>query len=94
VDTPGHVPGHLALLVYGDEATYLLAGDATYDQALLDAEVTDGINNNPRLAINTLRTFKEFARLQDIVLLPAHDRAAARRLASSEVFRPDRSGSL
>jgi N-acyl homoserine lactone hydrolase len=88
VDTPGHVPGHLSLIVDGDEATYLLSGDATYDQRLLDAEITDGVNNNPRLAIESLRKIKEFSRQQDIVLLPSHDPRAARRLASSEAFRP------
>ncbi|MGW2524409.1 MBL fold metallo-hydrolase [Streptomyces sp. NPDC001617] len=38
VDTPGHVPGHVCLIVFGDQATYLLGGDSTYDQDLLDAE--------------------------------------------------------
>jgi N-acyl homoserine lactone hydrolase len=88
VDTPGHVPGHLSLIVHGDQATYLLGGDATYDLALLDAEATDGVNNNPRLAIESLRKIKEFARQQDIVVLPAHDPRAATRLATSEPFRP------
>jgi glyoxylase-like metal-dependent hydrolase (beta-lactamase superfamily II) len=88
VDTPGHVPGHLSLVVRGDQATYLLAGDATYDQALLDAETTDGVNTNPRLAIESLRRIKDFARREDIVVLPAHDPQAASRLAGLETFRP------
>lgn len=88
VDTPGHVPGHLSLIVYGERATYLLGGDVTYDQELLDAEITDGVNKDPHLAIDSLRRIKEFARQQDVVLLPAHDPRAAERLATSEAFRP------
>ena len=88
VDTPGHVPGHLSMIVRGDQATYLLAGDATYDQELLDAETTDGVNTNPRLAIDSLRRIKAFARQQDVVVLPAHDPGAAGRLAGSEAFCP------
>lgn len=88
VDTPGHVPGHLSLLVYGAETTWLLGGDVTYDQALLDAELTDGVNDDPHLAIDSLRKIKAFARLNDVVLLPAHDPRAAERLARGEVYRP------
>jgi glyoxylase-like metal-dependent hydrolase (beta-lactamase superfamily II) len=88
VDTPGHVPGHLSLIVRGDQATYLLAGDATYDQALLDAEATDGVNTAPRVAIESLRRIKAFARQQEVVVLPAHDPGAAGRLAAAEAFRP------
>lgn len=88
VPTPGHVPGHLSVVVFGDDATYFLGGDVTYDQALLDQEKTDGVNNNPKLAIQQLRKIKEFAREQPIVLLPAHDPATHRRLANSEIFVP------
>ena len=31
VDTPGHVPGHISFVVRSDDATYLAAGDLTYD---------------------------------------------------------------
>jgi glyoxylase-like metal-dependent hydrolase (beta-lactamase superfamily II) len=88
VDTPGHVPGHISLIVHADQATYLLGGDLTYSQDLLDAEFTDGVNNNPRQAINSVRTVKAYARQQPLVLLPAHDPDAARRLTASEVYTP------
>lgn len=88
VDTSGHVPGHLGLIVYGDKATYFLAGDATYDQALLDQELTDGVNNNPYLAIESIKKIKELARQQPLVLLPAHDLDAARRLAELDFYKP------
>lgn len=88
VDTPGHVPGHLSVIVFADGVAYFLGGDSTYDQDLLDAELTDGVNKNPHLAIESLRKIKEFARRQPTVILPAHDPRAARRLANAEVFHP------
>lgn len=88
VPTPGHVPGHLAVVVFGDEATYFLGGDVTYDQNLLDQERSDGVNTNPHLAIAQLRKIKEFARQQPIVLLPAHDPHASQRLSENAAFVP------
>ena len=88
VDTPGHVPGHLSVIVFSDDVAYFLAGDATYDQALLDAELTDGVNNKPKQAIESVRHIKEFARQYPTVLLPAHDLGAAQRLAANEIFQP------
>lgn len=88
VDTPGHVPGHLSVIVFGDDATYFLGGDATYEQELLDQEVTDGVNNNPLLAIESIKNIKEFARKGNVVLLPAHDPDAARRLAEKAFYKP------
>lgn len=88
VDTPGHVPGHICLIVYGDDVTYILGGDATYDQDLLDREMTDGVNARPLEAVESLRKIKEFARQEKAVLLPAHDPAAARRLTGNEVYIP------
>lgn len=61
VATPGHVSGHLSVIVYADDMTYLLLGDATYDQDLLDQELTDGVNSDPVLAIDSLRMVKRFA---------------------------------
>lgn len=88
VPTPGHVPGHLSVVVFGDDATYLLGGDVTYDQELLDQEETDGVNNNPHLAVEQLRKIKTFAAERPVVLLPAHDRGAAARLANNTAFEP------
>jgi len=88
VDTPGHVPGHISLLVRSDDATYLAAGDLTYDQDLLDAEITDGVNDDPHEAVESLRKVKEYARQVPLVVLPAHDPHAAHRLENAEVFVP------
>ena len=88
VDLPGHLPGMIGLLIRDGDLTYFLVSDATYDQGLLDCEVTDGVNTRPHVAIESMRKIKEFARSTPTVVLPAHDLAAARRLANREVYLP------
>ncbi|MDF2269720.1 hypothetical protein P2Q00_30470 [Streptomyces coacervatus] len=56
--------------------------------AELDAEVPDGFSADPRAAVESLRKIKEFARQEDVVVLPSHDPRAAARLANSEIYRP------
>ncbi|KAH7007311.1 beta-lactamase-like protein [Ilyonectria destructans] len=91
VDTPGHVPGHISLIVCGTDATYLLLGDATYDQNLLHLELTDGVNSDPHLAVESLKKIKEFAKQEPVVLLLAHDPQAAYRLANRITYTPGES---
>ena len=93
VGTPAHVPSHLSVIVFRDDVTYFLGGDATYDQELLDQEVTDGVNDNPLLAIESIKKIKEFARKEKVVILPAHDPDAARQLAEKDFYRPNTSPS-
>ncbi|WP_345470826.1 N-acyl homoserine lactonase family protein [Glutamicibacter ectropisis] len=88
IPTPGHVPGHMSVVVFADEATYLLGGDVTYDQELLDQEQTDGVNGDPHLAVEQLRKIKTFAATRPVVLLSAHDPNAASRLNANTAFRP------
>ncbi len=96
VDTSGHVPGHISLVVYSDRekeegkrVTYFLPGDATYGLDLLDKEEPDGINNDPMLALQTIKKIKEFARGTDVVVLPSHDKDTPRLLAEEIVYRPN-----
>lgn len=88
VETPGHVPGHCSLIVFGDEATYFLAGDATYGQEYLDQELTDGVNTTPEQAVETLRKIKKLARQIPLVILPAHDKESRNRLWGSNIYLP------
>ncbi|MGE7469174.1 MBL fold metallo-hydrolase [Bosea sp. NPDC003192] len=87
VPTPGHVAGHVAVVVRDDDVTYFLAGDATYSQDNLLAEKTDGVTNDPATALATLRTIKQFAAHERTVLLPAHDPLAPARLRAREPMR-------
>ncbi|BCS26942.1 N-acyl homoserine lactonase family protein [Aspergillus puulaauensis] len=99
VDTSGHVPGHVGLVVHsqsendGKPVTYLLPGDATYGIDVLDREEPDGINDDPMRALQTLRAIKEFARQTDVVVLPSHDNDTPRLLAERVVYRPDSANS-
>lgn len=82
VPTPGHVTGHVSVLVRGDGITWLLAGDATYSQVNLLAGQTDGATNDPALALATLRAIRAFAAQEPTILLPAHDPEGPARLAA------------
>jgi glyoxylase-like metal-dependent hydrolase (beta-lactamase superfamily II) len=94
VDTPGHVPGHMSLVVYSDDGgsergtTYFLPGDATYGVDLLDKEEPDGINDDPQSALRSLRLIKQFARDTDLVVLPSHDPDVARLLRDRVLYKP------
>lgn len=90
VPTTGHVPGHLSVLVFARDATFLLAGDATYRQDLLDAGVTDGVNADPREAVASLATIRRYACDHEIVVLPAHEPGVPERLAARETYVPTR----
>ncbi|HEV7324177.1 MAG TPA: MBL fold metallo-hydrolase [Bosea sp. (in: a-proteobacteria)] len=87
VPTPGHVAGHVAVVVRDDDVTYFLAGDATYSQDNLLAEKTDGVTNDPATALATLRAIKQFAAHERTVLLPSHDPLAPSRLRAREPMR-------
>ncbi len=86
VPTPGHVDGHVSVIVRGDDVTYFLAGDATYSQANLLAGKTDGVTNDPATALATLRMIERFAAQEPTILLPAHDPEGPGRLAARAVL--------
>lgn len=86
VPTPGHSPGHAAVVVRGDDITYFLAGDATYTEDNLRNEKADGVTNDPALSLRTLRTIKAFASNEPTIILPAHDPDGPARLARQTTF--------
>jgi glyoxylase-like metal-dependent hydrolase (beta-lactamase superfamily II) len=81
VPTPGHMSGHISLVVRAPEVTYFLAGDATYDEQLLKQRIVDGPSPDVRVSLDTLERIAAFARAEPTVLLPAHDPLAEKRLA-------------
>jgi N-acyl homoserine lactone hydrolase len=80
VPTPGHMLGHLSVVVRAPEVTYFLAGDATYDEQLLKQRIVDGVSVNLQVSLDTLDRIAGFARSEPTVLLPAHDPLAEHRL--------------
>lgn len=81
VPTPGHMPGHLSVVVRTPGMSYLLAGDATYDQDLLQQRIVDGPAVDVALSVRTMDRISQFASAEPTVLLPAHDPAAPTRLS-------------
>ncbi|KAL0935784.1 metallo-beta-lactamase superfamily protein [Colletotrichum truncatum] len=93
IDTPGHVPGHVSLVVYGRDphkgpTTYFLTGDATYSIDTLNAEEPDGITGDPKTALQSIKKIKEFARTVDLVVLPSHDPNTEKMLKERTLYRP------
>lgn len=86
VPTPGHYIGHASVVVRDEGITYFFAGDATYSQADLMADRTDGVTNDPSLSLATLRDIKTFAAGEPTVILPSHDPEGPRRLAAKETY--------
>jgi N-acyl homoserine lactone hydrolase len=82
--TPGHTPGSMSLLVRRPgRPPLMMVGDLTHDAHLLEAGHVPGVGSRRRLReatamINTMRQ-----RYPGLVILPAHDPAAASRLAQA-----------
>jgi glyoxylase-like metal-dependent hydrolase (beta-lactamase superfamily II) len=90
VPTPGHMIGHVSVVLRDDAATYFFAGDATYSEENLSAERTDGVTNDPQTALATLRAIKEFAVAERTIILPAHDPGVPSRLSALKFGEPIR----
>ena len=82
--TPGHLEGSVSMLVRGGERPPLLfIGDLTYDEGLLQRDQFPAIGNKDELQASfaKVRALKE--RMPDLVILPAHDFAAADKLRAA-----------
>jgi N-acyl homoserine lactone hydrolase len=78
---PGHTPGSMALLVRRPErAPLLLVGDLTYGADLLEAGRIPGVGDKAGLRAASTMVLRLKERHPDLVILPAHDPAAAERL--------------
>ena len=84
VATPGHTADHVSIVVREGDATFLLAGDASYDDRLL----LDGVSANDRVALATLDAIKQLARSGPTVYLPTHDPMSATRLRDRRLLQP------
>ncbi len=84
--TPGHTPGSLSMLVRRpDEAPLLMVGDLTYDANLLAAGEVPGIGKKPELRRSVAKVNQLRELSPDLVVLAAHDPAAAGRIAVRNV---------
>ena len=80
VQTPGHTPHHLSVIVRGAAMSYFLAGDTSYTQAALLAEQVDGVSPRAEVTRRTLRAIRAFAARTPTVYLPSHDPESRSRL--------------
>jgi len=82
--TPGHTAGSMSLLVRRTgRPPLLLAGDLTYAAEILQRGQLPGVGNRRRLAESSLKVLALAAQQPGLVILPAHDPAAAQRLLDS-----------
>jgi len=82
--TPGHTAGSMSLLVRrGTKAPLLLAGDLTYGADILERRQIPGVGSRHDLAVTSGKVLALKKKMPDLVILPAHDPTAARRLLES-----------
>jgi glyoxylase-like metal-dependent hydrolase (beta-lactamase superfamily II) len=82
VATPGHTPDHLSVLVQDGDTSVLLAGDTSYNEALMLAGTVDGVSADDGISKATLNAIAAFAQDRRLVYLPTHDPESASRLAN------------
>jgi N-acyl homoserine lactone hydrolase len=82
VDTSGHTPGHISVVLEDDEGPRLFfAGDAAYTQELMLQGRVDGLATDDAQALRTFQRMQQLIAERPTVFLPTHDPAAAERLA-------------
>jgi N-acyl homoserine lactone hydrolase len=85
VATPGHTPNHMSVIVQDGDAAVFLAGDTSYNQALMLSGTPDGVGGDREAAKATLAAIKTFARSRPTIYLPTHDPESAARLANRQL---------
>jgi N-acyl homoserine lactone hydrolase len=82
--TPGHTAGSVSLLVRrGTRPPLLLAGDLTYGADILQRGQLPGVGTRRQLADSTRKVLALQQQQPGLIVLPAHDPTAARRLLDS-----------
>lgn len=82
--TPGHTAGSMSLLVRrGAKPPLLLVGDLTYGAEILERGDVPGVGARRQLAETSRKVLALAGQLPGLVVLPAHDPAAAQRLLDS-----------
>ena len=85
IATPGHTPHHVSVLVEDGDVTFLLAGDTSYNEALMLAGEVDGVSPDAGRAKATLAAIRSFAADHPTVYLPAHDPGSGTRFAARRI---------
>jgi N-acyl homoserine lactone hydrolase len=80
VPTPGHTPGHVSVALDEGDRVLLFAGDASYDQELMQEVAIDGVCPDPKAARASMERIRELCSSRPTVYLPGHDPDGGRRL--------------
>jgi len=80
VPTPGHTPGHVSVVVNTEDASFFLAGDASYSESLLINRTPDGVSPRASVTIDTMDRILRLADSRPLVYLPTHDPESVDRL--------------
>jgi N-acyl homoserine lactone hydrolase len=70
------------VIVLDEGITYVLAGDASYSEALMLAGQIDGVAKDDKTALATLSALRQLAEERPTVYLPTHDPESAERLSN------------
>lgn len=88
VHLPGHNFGQCGVLMRTDQGYVLFAADVAYKESQIKQNTFSGSNVSRRLARNSYRQIQEFARENQLVVLPSHDGEASDRLFNMRFFKP------
>jgi glyoxylase-like metal-dependent hydrolase (beta-lactamase superfamily II) len=81
VETTGHTPGHVSVIVTEDDGTQIfLAGDTSYTEATMRSQQVDGVSPKAAAARDTLKRIAAFCEAERVVYLPTHDPESVSRL--------------
>ena len=94
VETPGHAPGHVSVLVRREGLSYLLAGDTSYSQPKLKRLEADAVTPTPNQMRETQRRILALASKEPLVYLPSHDTEAVARLEAGTTLQIQSSAQL
>jgi N-acyl homoserine lactone hydrolase len=81
--TPGHTAGSMSMLVHGGADPLLLVGDLTYDVDAMRRGQVPGVGTRAELRETSERVLELERQTGSLAILPAHDRASAKRLVAA-----------
>ncbi|MCC7119171.1 MAG: N-acyl homoserine lactonase family protein [Anaerolineales bacterium] len=86
VQTYGHTPAHVSVIVESEDVQYFLAGDASYSEQNLLHKTADGVSPSPKQAIATMQKILALAKQRPLVYLPTHEFDSAVRLNNKTIL--------
>lgn len=80
VPLPGHTPGHVGVAVTDGGRTWIMAGDATFDQGQSGRGALAGVTQDFDRAVASQLLLSRLWQRPNVVVLPAHDASVFERL--------------